>query len=198
MTDPAATTSALRLNAIESADIGGRKTHLRPMRADEAPLFYEWASDPEVQPFWGEGGHYDSLEGFLRHWQPYNFDGSQPHLGRCFTIEVDHPIGVVAYNRVELLHRMAAIDILIGDPDYRERGYGTDALRAFLAFLFDAVGLHRVWLATFDYNARARHVYEKIGFVQEGVMRQSDWVDGRWVDSVIYGILEHDFRRPQT
>jgi RimJ/RimL family protein N-acetyltransferase len=29
-------------------------------------------------------------------------------------------------------------------------------------------------------------------------MRQADWVDGRWVDSVIYGILEHELRRPQA
>ncbi len=56
---------------------------------------------------------------------------------------------------------------------------------------------HRVWLATLDYNARARHVYEKIGFAPEGVMRQSDWVDGRRVDSVIYGILKHELRREE-
>ena len=43
------------LQAGESADIRGQKTRLRPMRPDEATLFYGWATDPEVQPFWG--GH---------------------------------------------------------------------------------------------------------------------------------------------
>ena len=196
MADPDATNSALCPDAVESADVRGRLTRIRPMRADEAPMVYGWTTDPDVHRYWGEGGHYDSLDGFLHHWLPYNFDGSQPHLGRCFTIEAKgRPIGMIAYNRVELLHRMAAIDVLIGARGYRDRGYGTDAVRAFVAFLFDDVGLHRVWLATLDYNARARHVYEMIGFVQEGVMRQSDLVDGRWVDSVIYGILEPELRR---
>jgi ribosomal-protein-alanine N-acetyltransferase len=189
------TTPALRLDAIESADIHGRKTRLRPMRADEAPSFYEWATDPEVQPFWGGRDHYKDLDGFLHDWQPHYFDGSQPDRGRCFTIEADgRPIGMVAYNRVDTVDRCTDIDIVIGDPAYRDRGYGTDAIRVFLGFLFDTVGLHRVWLGTYDHNARARRAYEKCGFRREGVTRQSSWVDGRWVDDVIYGILEHEFR----
>ena len=210
-------TLALRLDAVESADIRGRMTRIRPMRPDQAALFHAWATDPEVEPYWGGRGHYRGFDDFLHHWQPHYFDGSQPHLGRCFTIEDlpaearglpaevrdlpaepragSRPIGMIAYNRVELLHRMAALDILIGDPAYRDRGYGTDAVCAFLGFLFDAVGLHRVWLSTFEYNIRAQRAYEKAGFVREGVMRQSDWVDGRWVDSVIYGILEDELHR---
>jgi ribosomal-protein-alanine N-acetyltransferase len=189
------TAPALRLDAVESADIRGQKTRLRPMLQDEAPLFYEWATDPEVQPFWGGRDHYKDLDGFLRDWQPHYFDGSQPDRGRCFAIEADgRPIGMIAYNRVDTVDRCTEIDIVIGDSAYRDRGYGTDAIRAFLGFLFDVVGLHRVWLGTYDHNARAQRAYEKCGFVREGVMRKSDWLDGRWVDSVIYGILEHEFR----
>ena len=176
------------------------------MRPDEAPLFYEWATDPEVQPFWGGRDHYGDLDGFLSDWRPHYFDGSQPNRGRCFTIESlpaegradGRPIGMVAYNRVDTVDRCTDIDIVIGDSSYRDQGYGTDAIRAFLGFLFDTVGLHRVWLGTYDHNARARRAYEKAGFVREGVMRQSDWVDGRWVDSVIYGILEDEFREGRT
>ena len=200
------TTPDLRLDAIETADIRGRKTRLRPMRPAEAPLFYAWASDPEVQPFWGEGDRYNSLDGFLQHWKPYYFDGSRPLRGRCFAIESlpaegradSGPIGMIAYNRVDPLARSTDIDILIGDPAYRDRGYGTDAVRAFLAYLFDSAGLHRVWLAAFDHNVRAHRAYEKVGFRREGVMRQADWLDGRWVDNVIYGILEHEFSREQA
>lgn len=203
------TTPILRLDAVDYADIRGRKTRLRPMRGDEAPLFYEWAADPDVQPFWGGRDHYKDLDGFLRDWQPHYFDGSQPDRGRCFTIEDlpaeargqpaggranSRPIGMIAYNRVDTVDRSTDIDIVIGDPAYRDRGYGTDAIRAFLGFLFDTVGLHRVWLGTYDHNVRAQRAYEKAGFIREGVMRQSSWVDGRWVNDVIYGILEHEFR----
>ena len=193
------TAHAFRLDAVECADIRGHKTRLRPMRADEAPLFYEWATDPEVQPFWGGRGRYKGFDDFLHDWQPHYFDGSQPDSGRCFTIEAGaRAIGMIAYNRIDVRNSSTEIDIVIGDPAHRDRGYGTDAVRAFLAFLFDTVGLHRVWLGTSDYNVRAQRAYEKCGFRREGVTRQSSWVDGRWVDDVIYGILEHEFLRPQS
>jgi RimJ/RimL family protein N-acetyltransferase len=63
------------------------------------------------------------------------------------------------------------------------------------ASCFDEVGLRRVWLVTYANNARARRAYEKAGFREEGTARESDWVDGRWLNSAMYGILEHEFRR---
>ncbi len=156
-------------------------------------MVYRWALDPDVSPFWGD--HHKDLDDFLRHIDPHYVDGSRPERGRCFIIEVDDlPVGMINYNRVDTSGRSTDIDVLVGEAGFRECGYGTDAIRAFLAFLFDDVGLHRVWLSTYDYNARAQHVYEKLGFVREGIMRQSDLVNGRWVDSVIYGILEDEFR----
>jgi ribosomal-protein-alanine N-acetyltransferase len=186
----------LALDAVNTADVRGRKVRIRPMRPDEAAVVYSWVTDPEVQPFWGGSDHHKDLDDFITHWEAHYLDGSQLNRGRCFTIEADgRPIGMINYNRVDTASRSTDIDILVGESGYRDRGYGTDALHAFLGFLFDTVHLHRVWLGTYDYNARARRVYEKLGLVQEGVMRQADWVDGRWVDSVIYGILEHEFRR---
>ena len=205
------TAPTLRLEVVEKADIRGEKTRIRPMGPDEARMVAEWTQDPDVQPFWGGREHYRDLDDFLSHWEAHYMDGSRPAHGRNFIVEDlpakarglaaqgrgdGRPIGMINYNSVDTSNRSTEIDIVIGAPGYRDRGYGTDALCAFLAFLFDTIGLHRVWLATYDYNERARHVYEKIGFVREGVTRQSDWVDGRWVDSVIYGILEHELRRP--
>jgi ribosomal-protein-alanine N-acetyltransferase len=190
-------TPLLALDAVNTADIRGRTVRIRPMRPDEAATVHIWVNDPEVRPFWGGSDHRKDLDAFVAHWEPHYLDGSQLNRGRCFTIEADgRPIGMINYNRVDTASRSTEIDILVGERGYRDRGYGTDALIAFLGFLFDTVGLHRVWLGTYDYNARARRVYEKVGFVQEGVMRKADWVDGRWVDSVIYGILEHELRRP--
>ena len=191
------TTATVRTDAIETADVRGARTRLRPMRPDEAPTFHGWLSDPDVAPWWGGSGYYRTPQQFLADWEPHYFDGSQPERGRCFAIEADggRLIGMVATNEIDTHNRSTEIDIVIGEPDYRGRGYGTDAIRALLGFLFDTVGLHRVWLATYQNNARARRAYEKVGFREEGLARQSDWVDGRWLDTVLYGILAHEFAR---
>jgi RimJ/RimL family protein N-acetyltransferase len=197
------TLSPLNLEAINAADIRGRLTRMRPMRPEEAALVHAWNTDPDVYHFWGSYDYrHKSLEDFLADTvgDAHYFDGSDVVNGRCFTIEpLEGPdagtvIGMINTNTIEMEHRSTEIDVVIGHPDYREQGYGTDAIREFLRFLFDTVGLHRVWLGTYEYNARARRVYENLGFVQEGVAREADYVDGRWVDSVLYGILEEEFR----
>lgn len=71
------------LHAVESADIRGQKTRLRPMRPDEAPLFYGWATDPEVQPFWGGHDRYQSLDGFLRDCAPTRRSASCARASRA-------------------------------------------------------------------------------------------------------------------
>ncbi|MGW4923037.1 GNAT family N-acetyltransferase [Streptomyces sp. NB004] len=58
---------------------------------------------------------------------------------------------------------------------------------------FEYVGLHRVQLEVYAHNARARHVYEKAGFVVEGVRREAALRDGVWVDDVLMAVLEHEW-----
>ena len=49
-----------------------------------------------------------------------------------------------------------------------------------------------------DYNNRARRVYERLGFKQEGILRESQCVDGKWYDAVLFGILATGLDRSNT
>jgi RimJ/RimL family protein N-acetyltransferase len=137
------------------------------MLLNEAAIIHAWNNDADVYTFWGQHDHrHMSLNDFLADTvgDAYYFDGSNVVKGRCFSIEplegphVGTVIGMINTNDIEIAHRSTEIDVVIGHPQYRERGYGTDAIREFLRFLFDTVGLHRVWLSTYEYNAPARHV----------------------------------------
>ena len=57
---------------------------------------------------------------------------------------------------------------MIGDPADTGQGYGSDALRALVGFGFDELRLERIGLDVYDFNERARRVYERVGFVHEG------------------------------
>lgn len=78
-----------------------------------------------------------------------------------------------------------------GDVD---RGYGTEATRAALAYAFDVVGVHRLSLGVYAFNPRARRVYEKCGFLLEGIERHALLWDGEWVDQHRMAILSTDPR----
>lgn len=66
--------------------------------------------------------------------------------------------------------------------------------RLVLRYAFEDLGLHRVDLRVLEYNDRAIAVYEKCGFVREGVERESANVAGKWHSDLIMGILEHEYR----
>ena len=79
----------------------------------------------------------------------------------------------------------------------RDRGLGTEAVRLIVGHGFERLGLHRISLEVFAFNPRARRVYEKVGFVAEGVLRQvlSDGDD--WVDATVMSILAPEWAEPR-
>ncbi len=77
--------------------------------------------------------------------------------------------------------------------DVAGRGYGTDATRLILDHVF-SLGVHRVELEVYAFNPRARHVYEKAGFIHEGTLRQALRWKGEWVDAAIMAVLATDPR----
>lgn len=89
--------------------------------------------------------------------------------------------------------RTADLGIAISDKTAWNCGYGTDAMRTLCRFGFEEMGLERIELWVFAGNARARHVYEKVGFVHEGTARSRVYKGGRRIDEHLYGMLRADY-----
>ena len=75
----------------------------------------------------------------------------------------------------------------------RGRGLGTEATRLIVDHGFRVLGLHRITLEVYDFNPRARHVYEKVGFVHEGTGREALLFDGEWVDVHYMAVIASDW-----
>jgi RimJ/RimL family protein N-acetyltransferase len=74
------------------------------------------------------------------------------------------------------------------------RGYGTDAVRAVCRHGFEKMRLHKIMLTVVTENHAAHHVYQKVGFVDEGRLRQVFRHEGRWYDMYTMGLLEDELR----
>lgn len=113
-----------------------------------------------------------------------------------WVIEVDGLlVGDACLDHFNLHDRRARFAIGILDPDMRGKGIGTSVTRSILGYGFDVLRLHRIDLRVLRHNTAAIAVYEKCGFRHEGVERQSAYIDGRWHDDLIMGILENEYRR---
>jgi RimJ/RimL family protein N-acetyltransferase len=78
-------------------------------------------------------------------------------------------------------------------PDFRGKGLAQAAYRAFLTYLFANCRLNKVSMEVLEHNQPARRLYERVGFIHEGVKRQEIHRDGRYIDSIILSMLKSEF-----
>ena len=110
------------------------------------------------------------------------------------TLADDRLIGFVSLHSIEWNNAAAVLSIGIGDPGDWGKGYGSDALRVILRYAFCELNLHRVGLDVISSNARAIRAYEKVGFRQEGRVREAVHRDGQRYDRVFMGILRDEWQ----
>jgi RimJ/RimL family protein N-acetyltransferase len=103
-------------------------------------------------------------------------------------------VGEVVFNDWNAANRSCNFRVMIG-PRGRDRGFGTEAIRMFIGYGFEQLGLHRISLDVLAFNPRASRVYQKVGFVTEGVLRQEHRWGDQWVDATIMSILDHEWER---
>jgi ribosomal-protein-serine acetyltransferase len=80
--------------------------------------------------------------------------------------------------------------------DAAQQGKGAITLccAAMLDYLFDELRLHRGEIRCGTGNTRSCAIPERLGFTREGLLRQGEWVNDRWVDLVVWGMLEDEWR----
>lgn len=90
-------------------------------------------------------------------------------------------------------HRRSTIGIGI-IAAYQGQGYGSEAIEWILEYGFQIAGLHRIAIAAHGWNKGAWRLYERLGFVPEGIKRECLWYNGGWHDEHELGMLEHEWR----
>jgi RimJ/RimL family protein N-acetyltransferase len=170
----------------------GTRVQLRAIEPSDYAVFHAWLNDPEVMVFWGRPGNTQSLSEVSANEEAQARRGTS----RKYVIETleGETIGQIDYYDLDLVARSAWTSIMIAKPDHWGGGYGTDAMRTLLRYLFDDLGLHRVTLTAIAENVRAQKSYLKNGFVQEGVLRDWMYFGGAHHNCVIMGVLAEDFR----
>jgi RimJ/RimL family protein N-acetyltransferase len=176
--------------------IEGERVVLREIRRDDVSILHFWLSDPEVARYVSlRGGPQTARE--TERFVEAQTSGDDP-LNRAFIIvlrEGNRPVGTTGCYNIDWPNRCGELGIVIGEKMYRGYGYGTEATHLILAFGFQELGLHRLYLHAFDFNERALKSYRKCGLVEEGRLREAHYREGRYHDIVIMSILEDDYRK---
>jgi RimJ/RimL family protein N-acetyltransferase len=178
--------------------IRGKKVELRPISLEDFRYSYIWRNDEELAKLTAasDAAYYNNIseEKMEEIYQDIymNFNKNEEYEFSIYTHD-DIFIGKCGYRDLHLPSRRCTIGISIGDKDFRGKGYGTDALKTLIRYLFDTMNLERIQLDTWSGNEPAIRSYEKCGFVVEGRLRRYDFIDGKYYDAIIMGLLKEEF-----
>ena len=172
--------------------LAGTKVYLRGLEQGDLERTHRWVNDPEIVDAVGVRAPI-SLEQQRQWYENLCRDRSKVVLAICLK-EGDAHIGNTSLRDIDPVHRHAMFSIFIGDRSARGGGTGSEATRLTLRYAFEVLNLHRVWLKTSSDNAGAVAMYQKLGFQQEGCLRQHEFKNGRYVDKLLFGLCADEFR----
>lgn len=100
--------------------------------------------------------------------------------------------GAIGLHRIDRRNRATSIGYWI-DADHQGRGIATLACRAIVTVGFRDYGLHRIEIRCATGNQRSCAIPRRLGFTEEGILRDAEWLYDHWVDLRVFSKLESDW-----
>lgn len=170
-------TEQIQFRPIEPEDLESLRSHLNDSAAVQFSSPYRPISRRQQQEW------YESLQR----------DRSR-HVLAIVDRTKNLAIGTVGLYNIHSIHQNAEFKIRIGDSGYHGKQIGTLATEYMVDYAFRHLRLRRVWLHVFENNERALAMYEKVGFVREGLLRKAAYINGQELNLVVMGILAEEWR----
>ena len=105
----------------------------------------------------------------------------------------DERVGVIELDAIDYENGTAEVAYWI-DPEQRRQGYARDAVLTTVGYAFDELRLHKVTASVYEFNVASLELLKDVGFTEEGVHRDDAFVEGRYVDTHWFGVLDSEWR----
>jgi ribosomal-protein-alanine N-acetyltransferase len=171
----------------------GQQVVLRELRTSDAPALFAMLTTEEVSRFISPPP--STVDGFER-FIAWTLRQRAAGTYACFAVTLkgyDTAIGIFQVRETEPGFGTAEWGFAIGSA-FWGTGVYQEGARLVLEFVFDTIGVHRLEARAAVLNGRGNGALLKMGAVQEGVLRKSFQRDGRYLDQVLYAIVEDDWR----
>lgn len=176
------------LNILQS-----NRIRLTAFHSEDVEVITRWYQDAEFMRLFDATPAFPRTTGKWQKWYDELSNAKDDYNFAIRPIADDTLIGWISVDGILWNNRTGWIGLAIGDPQHRGKGYGYEAMRLLLKFAFHEINLYRVQLSVFSYNPAAIRLYEKLGFVREGVQREFLQRDGQRYDLIFYGLLASEW-----
>lgn len=174
--------------------IKGKICGLRAIERDDLDTLLTWRNRTEMRRFFRE---YREISPAQQTEWFENIVREDPRT-RMFSIvrlSDGELMGACGLCYIDQINQNADFSIYIGKDDlYIDDNYAVDAAKLLLEYGFKELNLHRVWAEIYSIDEPKIHFFKQLGFVPEGVHRETHWTEGKWVNSLFYGMLRADYK----
>jgi UDP-4-amino-4,6-dideoxy-N-acetyl-beta-L-altrosamine N-acetyltransferase len=165
--------------------IKGKKIILRALEKNDLERCWKWINNPEVTKNMGT-----SIPKSMHEEERWYEETQKSDKKKIFAIQVGKKhVGNIGLDNIDYCNRKAALGIVIGEQNYWNKGYGSDAIKTLLSLAFNELNLHKVHLCIFPSNKRAIRCYRKCGFEKEGLLRDDVFKQGKYQDLLLMSVI---------
>lgn len=169
----------------------GKNCFLRILEEEDLDRTHQWMNTIEIMEAISINMPTSKIK--QRKWfERLNSDNSKVVFPICLNETGEH-IGNVSLGEIDYINRNARFSIFINSENARGKGIGTEATMLALYYGFNYLNLHKIYLKTTSDNISAIRMYEKIDFNQEGILKEHEFKNGKYVDKVLFGIINKNF-----
>lgn len=167
---------------------------LRPLEREDLNFVHQLDNNATVMRYWFEEPYQTFVE-LNALYEEHIHDQSER---RFVVVCNDRNSGVVELVEIDHVHRRAEFQIIIA-PDHQGKGLARKALRLAMDYGFGVLNLHKIYLIVDRDNQQAIHIYEGLGFAQEGTLREEFFINGQYRDVIRMCLFQRDYlaTRPQ-
>jgi len=171
--------------------IKGKSVYLRSIKDEDIESIYKSCQDEEFLYMTGTRKTF-KLDEIIKSYKQFSEDPTRYDFAVCL-LDNNEVIGDLAVLEVDKVNRKAGFRISLHNKNIINKGYGTEATKLAQKFTFEELKLNRLELEVFSHNPRGIKAYEKAGFKKEGVLRNSLYMNDRYSDEVLMGMLHEEY-----
>lgn len=175
---------------FKEVKIEGNDLVLRNIKPEDLPMVYRALSHPKVIKYYGVS--FDTPEDAEKQMQWF-FELEQAQKGIWLAIELREMglIGAIGIYHLNTVHKNAELGFWLL-PEFMGKGYMKKAINLFLPWCLEQYALHRLYAEVESKNTASLKVLMQCGFEQEGIRKECEWKNEKWLDLVLFAYLNKE------
>lgn len=169
----------------------GKKVKLVPLEKEDLHESRSWVNDTSIKSKMLRVLSVTRVE--QEKWYQDIIQSSSKLVFAIKTLDDEKHVGNTGLYHIDWIHRRAEFWILIGEEDYARQGIGTEVGLLMQRYAFKNLNLNKLYLNVGLNNKGAINLYTKLNFVQEGILKDHYYIDGKYLDVITMEILRRNF-----